>query len=104
MGETGLVSTLQGVPSKSTLKRGHRTIRYQPHSARRDSVRTGIRKSEPPHVGRYFSNRQTGAGDYPRDSSVMLCAELVVENLLSQHESVMNSLADFRGIGLVRDN
>ena len=32
MGEPGLVSTLQGVPTKSTLKRGHRTIRDQPHS------------------------------------------------------------------------
>ena len=46
MGETGLVSTLYGVPSQRTLKRGHRTIRYHPHSTLRVSLRTGIRKSE----------------------------------------------------------
>src|SRR2546425_9367311 len=46
MGETGLVSTLYGVPSQRTLKRGHRTIRYQPHSTLRVSFRTGISKSE----------------------------------------------------------
>src|SRR5205814_8880669 len=63
MGETGLVSTLQGVPSKSTLKRGPRTIRYQPHSAQRDSVRTGIRKSEAARDGSGYSlSRRTGEG------------------------------------------
>src|SRR6266568_2466903 len=35
---------------------------------------------------------------------LFLRAELVVEDLLSQHESVINALTGFRGVSLVRDN
>ena len=38
------------------------------------------------------------------DDYLLRGAELVVEDLCSQHESVMNALAGFRGVSCVRDN